>query len=94
MVTSTVGSPSSVFVAGLQVEAAGSVAVPSRGRSYADRGNEHNEVDGKRRSHVLAGVARGTTMAAILTDPAVVSLAIFVAWTALGTAVFIAVGDR
>lgn len=33
-------------------------------------------------------------MAAILSDPAAVSLAIFLAWTALGTAVFIAVGDR
>ena len=43
---------------------------------------------------VAASAARGMMMAIFLSDPAVVSTAIFVAWTALGTAVFIAVGDR
>ena len=33
-------------------------------------------------------------MTAVLAEPAVLLLAIFVAWTALGTALLIAVGDR
>jgi hypothetical protein len=33
-------------------------------------------------------------MAAITSDPALLSLAIFVAWVALGTALFIATGEH